>query len=140
MEEKTADVISVENGSMASESTKGLNYLLMGAICVCSGMLGAFLYSSLVHSSASPSFVTISVTKVIESQAKIIDSEMVKNNTVLTDKQVQDRVEKYTQRISDALADYSKKNKAIVFEKGAIISDGFGVKDITDEFIKAVNE
>lgn len=139
MEEKT-DVISVEDGSVASKSIKGLNYLLMGVICVCSGMLGAFLYSSLVHSSASPSFVTISVTKVIESQAKIIDGEMVKNNTVLTGAQIQDRVEKYTQRISDALADYSKKNKAIVFEKGAIISDGFGVKDITDEFIKAVNE
>ena len=103
------------------------------------GIIGAYGYTTFQPKNF-PSFVTISVAKIIEYEAKKIDGEMIRNNSIFTDNQLQEKIEKYTQKITDSLANYSKANKVIVLEKGAIVSDGFGIQDITDDFIKAVNE
>lgn len=137
-ENKTNTGEIVESLEAEEKKMNFKNSLLIGGVALCSSIFGAFLYSTYANTSTPPYFVTISVTKVIESQAKSIDSEMIKNNSILTDSQVQAKVEEYTEKISTSLMDYSKKNKIVVFEKSAIISDGIGIKDITDEFIKAI--
>lgn len=128
-----------ENNS--NSTARALHPLVISAIVgLIFGFFGAFAYIKFFKSDASLNFVTISVAKIIESEAKSIDGEMIKNGSIYSDEQIQARVERYTKKISDSLYDYSKQNKIIVLEKSAVIADGVGIKDITDEFIKAVNE
>ena len=124
----------------AHDRKHSMRRILLGGMCVCLGILGGYISTLFDVKPLKVPFVTISVARVIESQAQRIDNEMIQNNTVLTDKEVQDRVERYTRTLSKVLEAYSKKHHVIVFEKGAIVSDGMGIEDITDAFIKAINE
>ncbi len=114
----------------------GIGGVMIGLSMVLAITVGTYQYTL----NTLPTFVTISVSRVIESQTKAIDREMIHNNIVLSEIQIEERIKNYTHKISRTLTDYSKKNRVIIFEKGAIISDGVGIKDITDTFIEAINE
>ena len=85
-----------------------------------------------------PRFVTISVPAVIESQSKVLSRSL--HGTVEIDKvKIRSDVEKYSRKISETVADYARKNNLIIFEKGSILATSIVIDDITDEFIKAIN-
>lgn len=137
--ENTTDLPMPDSSPKYTQIAWGSFWIRAGVIGL--SMVVAFMVGTYQSSlNTPPTFVTISVAGVIASQAKAIDTEMLQNNTILSEAQIQERVEKYTHKIATTLKEYSKKNRVIVFEKGAIVSEGVGIKDITDAFIEAINE
>ena len=137
--ENTTDLPMPDSSTKYTQIAWGSFWIRAGVIGL--SMVGAFMVGTYQSSlNTPPTFVTISVAGVIASQAKAIDTEMLQNNTILSEAQIQERVEKYTHKIAATLKEYSKKNRVIDFEKGAIVSQDEGIKDITDAFIEAINE
>jgi len=121
------------------EPKKTMNFTtVVLSLTTCAAFaLSAFNY---YQQSLKPQFVTINVPKVIDSQVKKIDKSIQASEIMPSEEQLKRDVEKYSNLIKQTLSSYTKKNNLIVFEKGSIISSGVEIKDITEEFIKAINE
>lgn len=82
------------------------------------------------------SFVVLDVMAIVEAQKDKVDAEMRLANKILTQKEIEAIVTKQVVLLEKLAKKYAEENDLLIIERGAVVAGD--IKDITDEFIKAL--